>query len=64
MATLKIEIEMDNEAFSDGNAGREVRRILRHSEDKISTVIQYLDSDGEKLRDVNGNTVGFAKVED
>ena len=56
---LIIEIEMENAAF-EYDPGAEVVRILR-------TVPQKVDWRGEnstKLRDINGNHVGFAKVGD
>lgn len=53
---LRIEIETDNDAFRRGWRS-EVRRILR-------TEIAKLPDPGDriKLRDVNGNTVGFAEM--
>ncbi len=57
---LRIELKMDNEAFSE-YSGSEVGRILR------SLAADYADRDllpGElaHLRDLNGNTVGEAHV--
>jgi hypothetical protein len=60
MPTLKITIKMDNAAFEEC-AGEEAARILRD-------VASYLDgkhlvpSDTAPVRDLNGNTVGEAKV--
>lgn len=56
--TIHITIDIDNAAFEDAG-GTEVARILR----KLAT--QY-EHDGfyvfEKLRDINGNTVGKAEL--
>jgi hypothetical protein len=58
---MTITINMDNAAFADDNAGPEAARILREIADSI-------DGGGgvprctEKLRDINGNTVGTLKV--
>ena len=57
---LKIEIEMDNAAFEDGN-GYEVARILNQLREDIDTPDLY-EGDGGTLRDINGNKVGFWKV--
>ena len=47
-----VNIDSGNDAFQEGNAAAEVQRILRR-------IIQRLDvSDGEVIKDVNGNTVG------
>lgn len=56
---LMIEIRMENAAFENDPSG-EVSRILR-------TVVQRVDFRGDneaKLRDSNGNTCGWARVED
>lgn len=57
---ITIELTTDNAAFADGNAGREVSRILR----KLATKVE--DWDGEtdfsaRLLDFNGNKVGTAE---
>ena len=59
--TLKIEIEMDNEAFQPDNGG-EAARILRALADTIDG--DSLDSSDRLpgLMDVNGNRVGSATV--
>lgn len=56
---LIIEIEMDNAAFED-DPREEVEAVLLRCLRKISLA----KADSVKLRDSNGNTVGFAKVED
>ena len=52
-----IRIGMENAAFSDGNEGAELARILRKLADRIESA-----GDAprcfENIRDVNGNTVG------
>lgn len=59
MRTLKIEIELDNEAFQDGNEATEVARIL---DDLTKTGTGRLDSIALYLRDINGNRVGAVTV--
>ena len=62
MPTLKIVIRMDNAAFED-NEGPEVARILRDYAAHIDDGCRFDAYDAEKtLRDLNGNTVGEAKV--
>jgi hypothetical protein len=60
MPTLRITIKMDNAAF-EFNQGPEVARILR---DMAKAVDEDVDLDwfSMNLRDLNGNTVGEAKV--
>lgn len=62
---LKIEINMDNAAFED-DAYSEVESILRNGWPEGPFV--GLHDSGQpsivKLRDSNGNTVGFAEVSD
>ena len=59
---LKVEIEMDNAAFSENGSGTEVARILQALAKKVDG--QDLDeSFGTRLMDVNGNKVGTADVE-
>jgi hypothetical protein len=58
---LKIEIEMDNAAFEDGN-GREAARILRDLADNIEPWQLAAGEANPSLRDANGNKVGTAKV--
>jgi hypothetical protein len=70
MATLNIEINLDNAAFEDSS---EVARILRNLADRVE--IQVYDGLGGQrvvhslgkgvlLRDSNGNRVGSAQVEE
>jgi hypothetical protein len=57
---LTITIQMDNEAFDDGNEGRtEAARILRD-------VAKHLEQgdDGRRLMDSNGNHVGRFEITD
>ncbi|MDA4131904.1 MAG: hypothetical protein OK454_02085 [Thaumarchaeota archaeon] len=56
---LIIEIEMDNDAFTGYGRRKEVKRIFKEE------VLSHLElhKEGEmRLHDINGNTVGFAKV--
>jgi hypothetical protein len=53
MASLTIKIDSENEAFSDGNAGAEIARLLRKTADKIEAGCA-----GGCLMDINGNRVG------
>lgn len=63
---LTIEIAMDNAAFEDQPL-HEVDRILASVYAKLSASLERVkcgsDSDEEKLLDINGNTVGFMKLE-
>jgi len=58
---FKLSIKMDNAAFSDGNSGSEVARILR----ELATRIDHDDVTQRgfsmTLTDINGNKVGEAK---
>ena len=55
MATsLRVKIDSDNEAFSDGNAAGEVARILR----ELAARIEDSHDGSGNLRDFNGNRVG------
>jgi hypothetical protein len=60
MPTLRITIKMDNAAF-DETPGDEVARILREAADAVQGLGDFLWF-GMNLRDLNGNTVGEAKV--
>lgn len=58
---FKIEIEMDNAAFDEGNSGRQVASIL----ETVAREVEDLDlKDGfhKNLYDVNGNKVGVART--
>lgn len=52
-----LEIECDNAAF-DGGRKHEVARILKELAKRIGEV-----KPDTRLRDINGNTVGFARFE-
>jgi hypothetical protein len=61
MPTLRITIKMDNAAFGDA-ASSEAARILRGYATYLDGLSMF-DSYGTfKLHDLNGNTVGEAKV--
>ena len=57
MATLKITIQMDNAAFEDTPMS-EVARILR----RYARAIEEYGEPNVTFHDLNGNTVGNAKV--
>lgn len=65
MPTLRLKLTMDNEAFSECN-GYEAARILRGVADAIDGLHFDRQTDEYdrtiRLRDLNGNTVGEAKV--
>lgn len=53
---FRLEFEMENEAFEDGNAGTlEAARILRHVAGRLCNASL---GDRRKVLDGNGNTVG------
>ena len=52
-----IRIDLQNAAFADGNEGAELARILRKMADSIESAGEAPRC-FEKVRDVNGNTVG------
>jgi hypothetical protein len=57
--TFMLSIEVDNDAFQDGNRWYEVARILREVADRLEAGER--DNDSQKrvpLRDVNGNECG------
>jgi hypothetical protein len=61
--TLHITIKLDNAAFEDLNCGHEVGRILRQLADMgdrelITPNVGLVTV----LRDINGNSVGEAKI--
>jgi hypothetical protein len=58
---LKLEITMDNAAFSDGNNGSEASRILRDFAGKIDGD-EIVPGNGSRFQDINGNTCGTWKV--
>lgn len=60
--TAKIEIQMDSAAFTH-EPGEELARILRKLADNLDGA-DITPADSNKLRDVNGNTVGTFTVTD
>jgi hypothetical protein len=60
MTTLTIQINCDNDAFSE-SPETEVKRILETVVDNLSI---YSFDDIPVLRDYNGNSVGFMEVTD
>ncbi len=57
---LTIEIDLDNDAFQNGARYTEVLRIIKHM---LSSTLSLMRPGSIALRDVNGNTCGFARVE-
>lgn len=58
---LKIELTMDNAAFDP--VADEIQRILTNIGEDISNGTALCEiGDHETLRDINGNTVGEARV--
>jgi hypothetical protein len=57
-----IEIQMDNDAFAGDLAMEELYRIVRNVSEHVS-LYRADDSIDLKLRDVNGNKVGYCKVD-
>ena len=60
---LKIEIELDNAAFDGRNKGPEAARILERTAKQLRENGNLKGYAGCKLRDENGNTVGFVDIE-
>jgi hypothetical protein len=57
MATYRINIDLGNDAFQDGNEGAEVATILR---DLAKHCERECNADSRMLQDTNGNGVGSA----
>lgn len=56
---LEIHIETANDAFSSGQAGEELARILRKLADQLTGTDFNEDVDEQcPLQDINGNVVG------
>jgi len=61
MSSLIIQIDLDNDAFQGPfGAGAEAARILRNYAD----IINDFGIDSRSLRDINGNSVGIAYIEE
>jgi hypothetical protein len=58
---LKIEIDLDNAAFEPEFEGHEVARILHEMAEEIDYIALH-PSFVRHLQDINGNSVGKAKV--
>ena len=54
-----LQFTTDNEAFSDGNAQSEIARILH----KVAEQVKQ-GSEGGRIMDINGNSVGDFGVND
>ena len=64
MASVNIYIEIDNSAFTEGQAPEEIKRIVA----KIPFYQNADDDDilkiegSDVLRDYNGNTIGYVEI--
>lgn len=58
---FKLEISMDNDAFANGDNGREVGHILLNLSERLETK-ELSAGDTGSLKDTNGNSVGTWKV--
>ena len=58
---LKIEIKTQNAAFGDLSLGHEIARILRKYADSIEYTTDHEDL-VTRFADINGNTVGDARL--
>ena len=58
---ITLNVAMDNDAFND--AAAEVSRILIELSDRVSLGdIELTDLQAIRVRDINGNTVGYFDV--
>ena len=60
---LKLSINFENAAFSDGLIGHEIARILRKYADSIEEVSERYGDLETRLFDINGNKVGVAQLD-
>lgn len=60
MKTFKLNIDLDGDAFAEGNLDLEIARILRKVADEVLSAI-YVGAT-QTIRDTNGNRVGGYKV--
>ncbi len=58
---FRLHINVDNDAFADGNASSEVARILRDVAGRLDSGTDDFGS-YRTLRDLNGNDVGQARL--
>ncbi len=58
-----IRIDMDNDAFQDGESGTELARILRTLADRVDGA-EVKDGDYYVCHDINGNNVGRMTIDD
>lgn len=59
---LDVHLSMDGAAFDNGPGPLEVSRILRHLADQFDRGVVPYDDEPVRLKDVNGNRVGYAIV--
>lgn len=61
---LRIDLDLDNDAFADSDAGPEIARILYGLAERVQQRSRGELADVEMaLRDINGNRVGSARFE-
>ena len=66
MSAFNVYIDTDNAAFSEDSGGdmsQEIARILRELADKVEENSLVEDA-VQRIRDINGNRVGFAVLQD
>jgi len=54
MTMFTLTIQTENDAFQDGNAARELARLLR----RVAQRLPVMDEGSGRIQDSNGNTVG------
>lgn len=64
--SIEISISVDNDAFgiTYQDQANEITRILNDLSDKLNNHPEHLSlaSDSLKLKDINGNTIGFFNI--
>jgi len=61
MAHVEIQIETGNSAFGETGT-EETARILRGLAHKLDAFDNITELDGENIRDINGNVVGYINI--
>jgi hypothetical protein len=57
-----LTIDLENEAFADGNSGSEIARLLRLTATHVEELDLWDRPSAIYLHDINGNRVGDAVV--
>ena len=64
MSRFEMTFSTDNDAFADGNRAREIARILTDISNRLRMEgMSAFEGGVIRLRDYNGNRVGFATCE-